>query len=82
MHERTGVLPVLETDGLAIGSTSGGQDDSEDDETDDRQHLDRAEPELGLAVDAVRFEITNMRISTARRDYSVRDVRRTPIRGN
>lgn len=56
LYERTGVLPVLETDGLSVGSTSGSQDDSEDDETDDRQNLDRAEPELGLAVDAVRLQ--------------------------
>jgi hypothetical protein len=34
-----------------VGSTSSGQDDSEDDQPNNGQHLDGTEPELGLSID-------------------------------
>ena len=34
-----------------VGSTSSGQDDSEDDQSNNGQDLDGTEPELGLSVD-------------------------------
>ena len=42
--ERSWVLPVLETDDLAFGSTTGRDDDTEDNETDNGNDLDTGEP--------------------------------------
>ena len=43
-------MPVLEADFLTVGTTTGRNDDAENDETDNRQDLDTGKPELGLAV--------------------------------
>jgi hypothetical protein len=51
LNQRTGVLPILESDDFTIGSTSGGQDDSQQDQPGDGQYLDGSEPELALPID-------------------------------
>lgn len=55
--ETHGVLPVLETDLLAIRSTSSSQNDSEDDQSDDGEDLDTGEPEFALSVDPGTGEV-------------------------
>jgi hypothetical protein len=57
LGEGSRVSPVLETDLLAVGSTTGRDDDTEDDKTDDGQDLDGSEPELAFTVDTGTKEV-------------------------
>jgi hypothetical protein len=52
LDHRSRVPPVLETVSLVVGTTAGGDDDTENDESGDSDDLDRGEPELALAEDA------------------------------
>lgn len=52
LDKGTGVLPELETMRSLVRTSSGGQDDTEDDETDDGEDLDGRKPEFTLPIDA------------------------------
>jgi hypothetical protein len=51
LDESTWGPPEPESDRRVVRSTSRGNDDTEDDETDNRQDLDRGKPEFTLSVD-------------------------------
>lgn len=50
LHKGTRVSPILETVSSLVRTSSGSQDDTEDDEAHDRQDFDRCEPELAFAI--------------------------------
>jgi hypothetical protein len=51
LDKRSGVLPVLETVSLVVGTATGRDDDTKDDEGNNGDDLDRGEPEFTLAKD-------------------------------
>lgn len=57
LNERAGVLPVTETNAVVVRSSTEVKNDTEDNETDDGDDLDRGEDELRLAVDTSTEEI-------------------------
>jgi hypothetical protein len=57
LGERSWFPPVLETDDLTGRSTASRDDDTEENETDNRQDFDGSEPELAFSVDTGTKEI-------------------------
>jgi hypothetical protein len=49
LSERTRVVPVAETSGIAVGATAGSDDEGEKDDADNDDDLDGRQPELELA---------------------------------
>ena len=45
------LAPESEADGLVIGSSSGCDDDRDEDQADDGDHLDAAKPEFDFSVE-------------------------------
>lgn len=57
LDKATRLPPVFESDGLVVRTPTGGDDDARDDEANDRDDLDRGEPEFHLAVGPVARKI-------------------------
>lgn len=50
LSHRAGVLPEVEADAVTTGASTEVDDERGDDENNDGNHLDEAEPELGLSI--------------------------------
>ena len=53
-------MPVLESEVLSVGSSSGVDDDTEDDQTDDSDNFDDCEPEFSFTVTMGREETSQI----------------------